>query len=127
VSDDENSLEATNDAFDVLHYVAATRLRRRKSVVIDATNVQPDSRKPLLALAEKHDALAIAIVLNVPEEVCQARNRERPDRTFGPHVVRNHVRDLRRSLRNLKREGFRYVFVLDTAEAIANVRIERTP
>jgi ABC-type glutathione transport system ATPase component len=28
VSDDENSLEATNDAFDVLHYVAANAWRR---------------------------------------------------------------------------------------------------
>src|SRR5262245_16264248 len=64
VSDDENSMEATNDAFDALHYLAAIRLRRRKLVVVDATNVQPDSRKPLLKLAADHDALAVAIVLN---------------------------------------------------------------
>src|SRR5687768_16958692 len=67
VSDDENSMDATSDAFEALHHLARIRLRRRKLVVIDATNVQPESRKPLLKLAEEHDALATAIVLNLPE------------------------------------------------------------
>ncbi len=126
VSDDENSLEATNDAFDALHYLAAIRLRRRKLVVVDATNVQPDSRKPLLKLAADHDALAAAIVLNLPERVCQDRNRTRPERDFGPHVVRNQTRSLRHSLRDLRREGFRYVYVLDE-NRIDAAQIERTP
>ncbi len=47
VSDDENDQAATNDAFDVLHYVAGKRLARGRLTVIDATNVQPESRKPL--------------------------------------------------------------------------------
>src|SRR5690349_716777 len=40
VSDDENSQEATTDAFDVLRYIAAKRLKRGRLTVIDATNVQ---------------------------------------------------------------------------------------
>jgi len=127
VSDDENSLDATTDAFDALHYLAGVRLRRRKLVVVDATNVQSDSRKPLLELAFRHDALAVAIVLNVKEELCHTRNRDRPGRDFGPHVVRNQSRNLRQSLRNLKREGFRYVYVLDGPEEIDAVQIERRP
>jgi predicted kinase len=51
VSDDENNQEATKDAFDVLHYIAGKRLARMKLVVVDATNVQPEARKPLIALA----------------------------------------------------------------------------
>src|SRR5437016_4609225 len=127
VSDDENSLEATPDAFDALHYLAAIRLRRRKLVVIDATNVQPDSRKPPLRPAADHDALAVALVIDVPESVCHERNKARPDRDFGPHVVRNQSRQLRQSLRSLRREGFRYIHVLNTPEEIDAVTVERAP
>lgn len=40
VSDDENSQVATNDAFEVLHFVASKRLAGGRLTVIDATNVQ---------------------------------------------------------------------------------------
>ena len=51
VSDDESDQTATGDAFDVLHFIAARRLARGKLTVVDATNVQPEARKPLVALA----------------------------------------------------------------------------
>src|ERR1700677_59463 len=86
VSDDENDQSATKDAFEVLHFIAAKRLARGRLTVIDATNVQPESRQPLLALARKYHCLPVAVVLDVPESVCHARNAERPDRQFGPHV-----------------------------------------
>jgi len=49
VSDDENSQAATNDAFDILYYIARKRLAAGKLTVIDATNVQPEARKPIVA------------------------------------------------------------------------------
>ena len=82
-SDDENDQSATPDAFDVLHYIVGTRLRRGLLTVVDATNVQRDARASLVKLAKSHDVLVDAIVLDVPEDVAIARNRERPDRTFG--------------------------------------------
>src|SRR5438034_2921720 len=51
ISDDENDQSATKDAFEVLHFVAAKRLAAGKMTVIDATNVQAEARKPLIALA----------------------------------------------------------------------------
>ena len=54
VSDDENNQAASNDAFDVLHYIAAKRLANMKLTVIDATNVQAAGRKPLLDLARTY-------------------------------------------------------------------------
>ncbi len=126
VSDDENDQAATQDAFAALHYVADVRLRNRKLVVIDATTVQAASRKPLLDLAKRHDCLAVAIVLDVPEGICQARNRDRPDRQFGPHVIGSQARQLRQSLRGLKREGFRHTFFLREAE-IGAAQVDRTP
>ncbi|MEO7719113.1 MAG: polynucleotide kinase-phosphatase [Capsulimonas sp.] len=127
VADDENDQSATKDAFEVLHYLADKRLALGRLTVIDATNVQPESRKPLVTLAKRRHCLCVAIVLNLPESVCHERNAARPDRDFGPHVVRNHTQSLRRSLRGLEREGFRYVFILNSLEQIEALTIEREP
>jgi len=126
VSDDENDQSASAAAFDALHYVAGKRLAAGKLTVIDATNVQPDSRKPLVALARQYHCLPVAIVLSVPPKVAHARNASRPDRSFGEHVVSKQHRDLRRSLASLRREGFRHVFVLEP-EQIESATIVRTP
>src|SRR5277367_575268 len=79
VSNDENSQEATNDAFDVLKYIVGKRLARGLLTVIDATNVQSEARKPLIELAREHDVLPVTFVLKMPEQLCQERNRNRPD------------------------------------------------
>lgn len=126
VSDDENSQAATKDAFSVLQFIAGKRLAGARLTVIDATNVQAEARKPLLALARQSHCIAVAIVLNLPESVCVERNRERPDRNFGRRVVAQQRSQLRRSLRGLKREGFRYVYQLTTPEDVDSVEIERT-
>src|ERR1700758_1849813 len=127
VSDQENNQAVTNDAFEVLHFVAAKRLALGRLTVIDATNVQPESRKPLVALARQYHCLPVAIVLNMPEKVCQERNRLRDERQFGPHVVRQQNSQLRRSLRGLAKEGFRHIFVLETPEQVEGTTIERVP
>lgn len=125
VSDDENNQAATKDAFDVLHFIAAKRLARGHLTVIDATNVQTEARKPLIALARQYHCLPVAIVLDLPERLCHERNRARPDRNLGPHVIRRQCQQLKRSLRDLEREGFRHVFVLSSPDEIAAVTIER--
>src|SRR3984893_11863002 len=127
VSDDENNQAVTNDAFDLLHTIAAKRLALSRLTVIDATNVQPEPRKPLVQLARQYHCLPVAIVLNLPERLCQDRNRSRMERNFGPHVVRQQNSQLRRSLRGLGREGFRHVFVLESPEEEEAARVERVP
>lgn len=127
VSDDENSQAATNDAFEVLHFIGAKRLTAGKLTVVDATNVQPEARKPLVALARQHHFLPVAIVFDLPEKICLERNRERPDRDFGPHVVRQQAQQMRHSLRGLKREGFRHVFVLSSLGDVEAATVERQP
>src|SRR5437773_7484245 len=125
VSDDENDQSATNDAFAALHFAAARRLARAKLTVVDATNVQPEARKPLVALAREYHVLPVAIVLDLPERICHDRNRTRPDRDFGPHVIRNQKSQLHRSLRGLGREGFRHVHVLKSQEEVDAAVLER--
>ena len=127
VSDDENDQAATADAFAVLHFIASRRLAQPRFTVIDATNVQRDARKPLVALAREHDLFPVAIVLDPPEALCQERNRSRADRAFGSHVVRRQRSELHRSIKGLQREGFRSVWVLHTPEEVAEVEIVRAP
>jgi protein phosphatase len=125
VADDENDQAATPDAFDVLHYIVGTRLRRGLLTVVDATNVQREARAALVKLAKSHDVLVDAIVLDVPESVAIARNRERSDRDFGDHVVARQRRDLRRSLKGMRKEGFRQVHELHGVDEIESVAIRR--
>ncbi|MEU5661823.1 polynucleotide kinase-phosphatase [Streptomyces longwoodensis] len=124
VSDDENDQSATRDAFDVLHYIAGKRLAAGRRTVVDATSVQKEARRQLIDLARQYDVLPIAIVLDVPEEVCAERNASRPDRADLPRrVVRRHTRELRSSLRHLEREGFRKVHVLRGVEEVEHATV----
>ncbi|MEO3869053.1 polynucleotide kinase-phosphatase [Nonomuraea sp. B12E4] len=118
VSDDENDQSATPAAFDLLHHIVGVRLARGLFTVVDATNVQYAARRGLIDLARKHDVLAEAIVLDVPEEVAIERNAARPDRAFGPGVVHRQRRDLRRSLGRISGDGFRRAHVLRGVEEI---------
>jgi protein phosphatase len=125
VSDDENDQTATKDAFDVLYYIAGKRLAAGKLTVVDATNVRPEDRKRLVALAREHHVLASAIVFDLPERLLHERNEARPDRDFGPHVVRSQTQSLHRSLRGVEKEGFKVAAVLRSVEAVAEVQITR--
>lgn len=128
VSDDETDQTVTKDAFEVLRFIAAKRLAAGKLTVIDATNVQADARKPLLALAREYHYLTVAIVFNMPAKLCRERNEARQDRDLKPHVIRQQHQQLRRSLRNLRREGFRqFVYVMSTPKTVETARVERQP
>ena len=65
-------------------------------------------------------------VLDVPEQLAHERNATRPDRQFGPHVLRRQRREFRRSLPGLKKEGFNHVWVL-CADEVDGAEVERTP
>ena len=127
VRDDETDQSASKDAFEVLHLAARKRLAAGKLTVIDATNVQEEVRRPLIAIAREHDFLATAIVLDIPARVCHARNEGRENRRFGPYVTRQQSSLLRRSIRGLRREGFRAVHVLSSPEQMDTAAIERRP
>jgi len=126
VADDENDQSATPAAFEVLNYIAGKRLAAGRLTVIDATNVQPDARRAVLAVAREHDVLPVAIVLDVPESVCLHRNAVRPDRDLRPAVIKRQRDQLRRGLHGLKGEGFRYVYPLRGVEQIAAATVTRT-
>ncbi|MFI2608556.1 polynucleotide kinase-phosphatase [Kitasatospora sp. NPDC018619] len=127
VADDENDQSASAEAFDLLHHIVAKRLAAGRLTVVDATNVQPEARRRLVAIAREHDVPPIAIVLDVPPGVCAERNRSRPDRRLPAQVIPRQHRELRGSLPGLEREGFRTVHVLrgEAAVAAAGIALER--
>ncbi len=127
ITDDENNQAASRDAFALVDFIASKRLEQPRLTVIDATSVQREARRSLVELARRHDLFPVAVVLNMPESLCLARNKERPDRDFGPHVVRQQRAQLRKSLRHLRREGFRHTWVLSDPEEVEAVTVTRKP
>ena len=123
VADDENDQSASTAAFDALHHVAGLRLRAGRLTVVDATNVQPFARAQLVRVAREHDVLPVAIVLDMPVETCWARTHARADRDFGRPVVARQHRELRRSLGQLQREGFRKVHILRGSDDVESAEI----
>jgi protein phosphatase len=127
VADNQNDQNATPAAFRLVHAIIAERLRSGRLAVADATNVQPEDRRPLIELAREHNCFAAAVVFDVPDSVCVARNRARPDRDLHEGVVRRQRSSMRRSLRGLDREGFRYISVLHSVSEVDQATVERQP
>ncbi|MFZ6030432.1 MAG: polynucleotide kinase-phosphatase [Chloroflexota bacterium] len=125
VADDENDQTATKQAFELLHTIASKRLEIGRLAVIDATNTQPEDRRPLVALAKEYHVVPVAIVFNLPESVCQERNRLRQDRTVPGGAVHRQIEQVKRSLRNLQKEGFRYVYAFRDPVEMDAANIER--
>src|ERR1700716_2206056 len=83
VADDEDDQTAPPAAFELLHHIVSLRLSRRRLTVVDAVNARPADRRPLLELAQEHDSAAVALVLDLPEEACVARDAGRTGRRVG--------------------------------------------
>lgn len=125
LADDDTDQTVSAQAFELLHLVCAKRLASGRLTVIDATNVRRESRKPFVEMARKYHVQLFAVVFNFSADFCHDRNQQRPDRTFGPHITRRQVDDLKRSLGQLETEGFRRVFVLNNEEEVNSVEFKR--
>ena len=129
VSGDEADQSVTHAAFSRLHRELARRLAAGQLTVVDATSVEPSSRRALLARAAAAGVPATAIVLDLPPEIVVARNAARRPRVVDESVVRHHLARLRASLDGpappLLREGFAQVAVLHDPDEIVRVTIRR--
>ncbi len=78
-------------AFKVAHSKLETALKAGKTVIFDATNANPRSRKDLLAIAKQCNSRVEVVHFNLPVETCYARNKARgatdPMRQVEEHVI----------------------------------------
>lgn len=116
VADDEADQAATAAAFAVLHCIVEQRLRAGRITVVDATNVQAKARRPLLELAARYHRPCMAILFELPPQVCKERNRQRQDRVVGDFVVDRQCAQAPVSESVLSHEGFDPVIILHSAE-----------
>lgn len=129
IADDETDLSATADAFALVAHITEQRLKARRLTVIDATNVKPEDRARFIRLARDYHAQPVGFVFFIDGAICWERNQSRPNRSFGRHVIRNHISALKRGFQGLQRkEGVRQLHVFsDPVEVDAVARIERAP
>jgi predicted kinase len=85
--DDPTNQSIHKQTFATLRRLLKTRLELKRPVTyIDATNLTIAERRPYIKLARDHDAIAEAIVFDVPVKECQRRNRLR-DRKVPDDVI----------------------------------------
>jgi protein phosphatase len=131
VSGDEADQDATHAAFSRLHRELMRRLTAGMLTVVDATSLEPSSRRALLARAATTGVPATAIVFDLPAETVLARNAARKSRVVDELVIRHHLARLRACLEGpappLYREGFVQVVVLRDPAEVDQVRVLRRP
>lgn len=118
----ESDQRRNDTVFQQLHGRVDERLRAGALAVVDATNTDWMGRAELLLIARRYGRPAAAIVLDLPTELCLARNAER-DRVVRADVVRRQVADIRRDLDRLDLEGFASVHVLHSAVEVDQARV----
>ncbi len=108
VADDENDQSATPGRVRACCTTSRPSGWPPGRLTVDRRDERAARRPPRPGRAgREHDVLPVAIVLDVPEKLCAERNATRPDRDFGPHVIRRQRDQLRRGLHGPQREGFR--------------------
>jgi len=128
IAGDPADQAATPAAFALAHERLETRLRRRRLAVLDATSLTAPARAAALDLAARHHLPAVAIVLDVPPEVCIRHDASRPDRRrVGRGVIDEHARALKSALAALPREGFRAIHHLRGDHRPAALRVAFEP
>ena len=126
VGDDETDQSVTGPAFALLHDIVDKRLEVGRLTVVDATNVKPEDRKPIIELARRWDVLLTAVVFDLPLDVCMERNATRSDRRTPNHAIRRQHRNLRRGLKRLGRERLRRVVRFTTVDQVDTATVVRT-
>ena len=116
---------ATKTAFSIIHREVSKRLAAGRTVVVDATNVEPHARRALLTRARLAEARAVAVVFALPRNFVLARNRARTGRVVDPEIVARHIDRVDATLSTIGEERFDSVVVLRTTMDVDTVTIVR--
>ncbi|MER8233177.1 AAA family ATPase [Streptomyces sp. NPDC094049] len=105
---------ATADAVAALRTVLEARLARKRTTVIDATNVERAVRAGLVQAARRHGVPVVAVLMGAPVSLCVIRQTARtPDRAVPADTVRAQHTAAVTAFPGLRAEGFDHVVVCD--------------
>lgn len=114
IADDEADQSVNSSAFRLLRLLIALRLRHGRLTVVDSTAVQREHRRSLVRLGREHGVPVLAVLFDVDEQRCLARNRAR-ERRVPEDVIALQRRLFLRSLETIFEEDFDSVSVLGDA------------
>ncbi|MFC8501539.1 LLM class flavin-dependent oxidoreductase [Pedococcus sp. NPDC057267] len=116
VGSGEYDLEASADAFAVLHQVVAARSRRGLTVVVDTLGLDPDTRYRYREMGRAAGLPCVAVVLDTPASVCRERNARR-DRPVPAKVLAQQLARMPRVVEDVSGEGWDAVLHVDGSAA----------
>lgn len=126
IADDQTDQTVSKEAFALVRFLTEKRLGAGKLAVIDATNVLDWGRAGLLEIAQKQSVPTIALVLDLPLELCLLRNSQR-ERSVPPKVIEKQAADLRITLEQLEVEGHQAIYRLQTSQEMEECSIRVSP
>ena len=105
VGSGEADLDASVDAFALLHQIVAGRARRGLTVVVDTLGLDPDLRDRLREQGRAVGLRCVAVLFDAPETVCRARNASR-DRPVPARVLGQQLAAFSRAREAVAAEGW---------------------
>lgn len=109
VADDEADQSASREAFAVFHAILRARMALGRLTVADATGLHPHARERLRAIAAVHRRPVVAILFDVPLDLCLRRAAGR-SRVVPPAVIARQHEQLQQAREDVPREGFHRVY-----------------
>ncbi|WP_241668391.1 LLM class flavin-dependent oxidoreductase [Pedococcus bigeumensis] len=105
VGSGEFDLDASADAFALLHQVVAARSRRGLTVVVDTLGLDPDLRDRFREQARATGLPCVAVLFETNAAVCRARNSQR-DRPVPASVLTQQLATFERVRTTIGEEGW---------------------
>ncbi|MEU9298469.1 extracellular solute-binding protein [Streptomyces sp. NPDC048266] len=114
VSDEAVERQAAADAVAALRTVLETRLTRKRTTVVDATNCERAVRSGLVQAARRHGVPRVAVLMGTPVSLCVIRQTARTrDRAVPADTPRARHTAAVAAFPGLRVEGFDYVVFAD--------------
>jgi protein phosphatase len=123
ISDDPTNQRVSGSAFKLMHWIAAERLRFRRTTVVDSTALDRRFRREMLKLAADNGAATVLILFDVGEETSLRRDSAR-EHAVGPEVIERQYPKFIKALEDVRGEpwGNIALLTLDTLDSATVVR-----
>ena len=115
VGSGEHDLDASDDAFALLHQIVTARAGRRLTAVVDTLGLDPALRETWRGIATAAGLPCVAVHFDTPADVCRQRNAAR-DRRVPARVMAQQLSRAAALARILASEGWDVVHTVAPGE-----------